>query len=230
MRTDIWNDLLNLFYPRLCVSCGELLTESEKHICLHCLCDLTYTSFFYQAGNPVLNRFVTRAPLVNATAFLRYKKDTKVQRLVYAFKYYGNRELAYQLGRQAGRALESHTACGSIDFLIPVPLHPKRMRKRGYNQSEYLCRGLSSILHIPLHSTALRRKVNTRTQTRLKSWSERRKNMREVFALNEAESLQGCHVLLVDDVVTSGSTLSSCIEALQLVPGIRISVLALAAV
>ncbi|MDR1557154.1 MAG: ComF family protein [Tannerellaceae bacterium] len=223
----IWDDLLNLFFPRLCVLCREPLTAGEEQICLQCLCDLPYTRFFYREENPVGSLFAGKAPVANATAFLHYEKGGKVQHLIHAFKYRGNRELACQLGRQAARALESHTAYQSVDFLIPVPLHPKRRKKRGYNQSEYLCRGIASVLHIPIHTTALQRRIKTGTQTR-KSLYERWLNMQDVFVLEEAETLRGCHILLVDDVVTSGSTLSSCVETLGAVPGIRISILALA--
>ena len=226
MRT-IWNDLLKLFFPRLCVLCKEPLMEREEQICLQCLCNLPYTNFFYQAENPVSKLFANKVPLENATALFHYEKGGKVQRLVYSFKYYRNKELAYQLGRQLARALEAHRARQSVDFLIPVPLHPKKRRKRGYNQSEHLCRGLASVLRIPIHPATLRRQTKTETQTG-KPVHGRWRNMQEVFTVKDTETLRGRHVLLVDDVVTSGSTLLSCVKALLLIPGVRISILTLA--
>jgi ComF family protein len=223
----IWDDLLNLFFPRLCVLCKEPLMANDEQLCLQCLCGLPRTNFFYEAENPVARLFAGKVALENATALFHYEKGGNVQRLVYAFKYYGNKELAYRLGRQAAQALKTHTAYRLVDFLIPVPLHPKRRRKRGYNQSEYLCRGLASVLHIPVRPASLQRRTKTATQTN-RSIFDRWRNMQEVFALNDAESLRGRHVLLVDDVVTSGSTLLSCAEALLAIPGVRVSVLALA--
>lgn len=225
--STIRNDLVNLFFPKLCVLCKEPLSGNDGQLCLQCLCSLPRTNFFYEAENPVARLFVGKVALESATALFHYEKGGQVQRLVYAFKYHGNRELAYRLGRQLGRALEAHTAYRSVDFLIPVPLHPKRRRKRGYNQSDYLCRGLASVLHIPVRPSTLQRRTKTATQTN-KSVFDRWRNMQEVFVLNDAESLRGCHVLLVDDVVTSGSTLLSCAEALLAIPDVRISVLALA--
>jgi ComF family protein len=226
MRT-VWNDLLHLFFPRLCLLCKSPLIEAEEQICLECFCDLPYVSFHPQAGNPVSMLFAGKIPFVSATAFLQYGKGGKVQRLAHAFKYHGNKKLACQLGRQAGIFLQSEITRPPVDYLIPVPLHPKRERKRGYNQSEWICRGLASVLPVPIHSTAIQRRVQTRTQTR-KTLHERWLNMQNVFVLNEAEALRGRHVLLVDDVCTSGSTLLACAETLLAVPGIRISILALA--
>jgi ComF family protein len=223
----IGSDLLNLFFPRLCPLCKEPLTEDEEQICLKCLCDLPYTSFHHQADNPVAMLFAGKIPFMDATAFLHYEKGSKVQRLVHTFKYYGNKKLAYQLGRQASITLQSQAAYSSIDFLIPVPLHPKKERERGYNQSEWICRGVASVLPVPIHLTAVQRRSQTQTQTN-RALYERWLNVQNVFVLNDTKNLEGRRVLLVDDVVTSGSTLLACAEALLAVPGIRISILALA--
>jgi ComF family protein len=222
---QIWNDFFHLFFPRLCVVCKEALVKDEEEICLRCLIDLPHTGFLERADNPVDGLFAGVC-IDRAAALLHYEKGGKVQRLVHSFKYHGNKQLAYQLGRQAALALQAQPDW-SFDWLIPVPLHPKRQRERGYNQSEWICRGLASILHTGIHTTALQRRIKTQTQTQ-KSLYERRQNMQEAFTAVDADALRGRHVLLVDDVVTSGATLSACAEALLTIPGIRIRILALA--
>jgi ComF family protein len=224
----IWDDFLSLFFPRLCVACKAPLVKGEEHICLKCLCDLPHADLFMSTDNPVAKLFAGMC-VDYATAFLHFEKKNKVQRLIHSLKYYGNKQLAYTLGRHAAMALQSHPVCQSLDFLIPVPLHPKRKRARGYNQSEWICRGLSSILHVEVHTTALQRQIKTNTQTK-KTIYERRTSMQDVFAPADVENLRGRRVLLVDDVVTSGSTLSACAEVLLSVPDVHVNILALAAV
>jgi ComF family protein len=188
---------------------------------------LPLTNFHIGEDNPVFRLFIGKADIVNATAWLRYEKGTNVQRLIHSFKYYGNKDVAYQLGRQMGLSLQPYLNQG-IDLLIPVPLHRKRQRKRGYNQSEWICRGLASVAPIPVYTNGLLRITASDTQTN-KSLYARWANVQQLFALSDRHGLEGKHILLVDDVITSGSTLCMCAETLLSVPGIKVSILALAA-
>jgi ComF family protein len=219
-------NFIHLFFPRLCVLCKTPLIQEERQICLGCLCDLPLTDFPAGEDNPVSCLFTGKVDIVSATAWLHYEKGAKVQRLIHSFKYYNNKSLAYQLGRQMGLSLQSYIS-QEIDLLIPVPLHRKRQRKRGYNQSEWICRGLASVVPIPVCTNSLQRRMASGTQTN-KSLYDRWMNVQQLFALNDEHGLEGKHILLVDDVVTSGSTLCMCAETLLTAPGVKVSVLALA--
>jgi ComF family protein len=208
--------------------CKEQLIGGEEQICLHCLCDLHRTPFLLQNENPVIELFAGIDWIEHATAFFFFEKGTKVQKLIHSFKYGGNKKLAGQLGRQAALALQS-TVYPCVDVLIPVPLHPKKERERGYNQSEWICRGLASVWNTPIRTDILQRRTYTESQTS-KSMDERRLNMQNTILLKDMETLQGCHVLLVDDVITSGSTLTACADELLRIPDIRVSIFGLSVV
>ncbi|MDR1981161.1 MAG: ComF family protein [Tannerellaceae bacterium] len=226
----IWNNLLHLFFPRLCLLCKEPLTQKEKQLCQGCLHNLPYTCFYETGNNLLFQRLMGKVLVEHATAFLYYVKRGTTQQLVFSLKYYGNKELAYLLGRLMALAFRDTPLCSTADVLIPVPLHRKRERKRGYNQAEKLCRGIASVWDLPVDTTSLYRLLKTDTQTK-RGLYDRWFNMQDVFAVKDAEALQDKHVILVDDVVTSGSTACSCAEALlTAVPGIRVSVFALTVV
>lgn len=227
----IWNDLLNLFFPNLCKVCKRPLIKGEEQICLDCLNSMARTNYHkYAVDNPVEQRFIGKCPIEKASAFLLYEKDTKVQKLVHSLKYYGHKELAYVIGRQMALELHAdHSPLCNVDILIPVPLHPRRKQERGYNQSEWIAMGIQSALGIPIDSDCVSRTVRTNTQTKKKRY-ERWINVYSIFKVDHPERLIGKHVLLIDDVVTTGSTLTACANALSEVSGIRISILALSTV
>jgi len=223
----IWNDLINLFFPNLCLLCKKLLIDGEEQICLHCLCNLPYVGPWLQDDNPIIHLLADRERLVYANAFLHYQKGGRVQRLIHRLKYYDNKELGYLLGRQAGRKLllSDSLLCQS-DYLIPVPLHRRKMRQRGYNQSEWIALGLQSVLNIPLHTSSLYRLKKTESQTDKMIYT-RWLNVKDVFTVFNKEELEGKSVLLVDDVITTGSTLGACVDALSEIPSIRINIFVL---
>lgn len=223
----ILNDLLNLFFPKLCILCQEPLIDKEEQICLNCLCDLPHTNFHTQNDNPVLQLLAGIIRIENATAFLYYDKGGKVQRLIHSFKYRGNKELAFLLGKQMALHLQASPVFKDVDILLPVPLHKKRKRKRGYNQSEWICYGIASVWGIPVNKEVLTKVTVTNTQTR-KNLYDRWLNVKEMFSLKDPDSIAGKHILLIDDVITSGSTLSACAKTLTNIPGIRLSILTLA--
>ena len=223
-----WNNLLNLFFPNLCKICKRPLVEGEEQICLKCLCDLPHTGYHQQANNPVEQLFIGKNRIEYATAYLRYEKGGKVQSLIHSLKYHDNKELGYLLGRQIARELQAdHSPICTVDLLIPVPLHPRKKRQRGYNQSEWIARGLNTLLKLPIDTTSLRRTKETETQTHKQTY-DRWLNMQNIFSVVDREVLAGKHILLIDDVITTGSTIGACAEALLTIPGVRVSVLAIA--
>lgn len=223
----IWNDLLHLFYPNLCALCQKPLVEGEEQICLGCLCDLPHTGYHRLPDNPVEQRLAGMVALEHGSAFLHYAKGGKTQRLIYALKYYDNPELGFLLGRQAARELLSdRSPLCQADLLIPVPLHPRKETTRGYNQSERIAAGMSSILRIPVCTDQVSRIIPTDSQTH-RSIYERWQNTCSIFKINRPETLINKQLLLIDDVITTGATIAACAEALRMVPGVRVNAFSL---
>lgn len=228
MKNSIWTDFLHLFYPRLCLLCEEPLVEGEEQICLNCLCDLPRVR--HQEGETWESLFVGKSDIKQAYAFYVFEKGGHVQQLIHVLKYYDNKELAYSLGSLAFRTLlyEKHPIC-DFDVLLPVPLHPKRLQERGYNQAEWIAKGIQSVLPAPINTSAVTRKVKTETQTHRNVY-DRWTNMQEVFELVESKELENRKVLLIDDVLTTGATFNACAAILGNIPGIQLSAFALAKV
>ena len=162
----ILNDLLNLFYPRLCLLCQRSLMEGEEHICLHCSNHLPYTHFTDMETNPVCLLLQGKTSFVAATALLHFTKGGSGQKLIHSLKYHGNKKLGYELGRMAATTYRETGLFDTVDLLLPVPLHPKRMRQRGYNQSEWIAYGIRSVTGIAVDTSPLSRIKKTESQTR----------------------------------------------------------------
>lgn len=220
-------DFFSLVFPRICAACGNSLWKHEDTICHSCEFHLPKTNFHFSDENPVTKMFWGRADLVSGAAFLYFNKGNKVQLLVHQLKYNGRKDIGVFLGALYGQTLKYAPSFNSADVIVPVPLHKKKYMKRGYNQSEQFGMGLSSVMSIPLNRHLLVRTKATETQTR-KSRFSRYQNVREIFLVNQPENWRGKHLLLVDDVITTGATLESCIEALRVVPDVKISVAGIA--
>lgn len=224
----ILNDFLHLFFPNICLLCRNPLIDGEEQLCLRCLCDLPHTQYHLQQNNPVEQLFAGKVNIASATAFFHYEKDGHVQKLIHSLKYYDDKELGYILGRIVALELkEIQSPLCSADLLIPIPLHPQKIKTRGYNQSEWIARGVSSILHIPIDTSHLARIKKTDTQTH-KSVYERWGNVQSVFSVTDPQTLTGRQILLIDDVITTGSTIEACALLLENIPQTQIHVLALA--
>lgn len=224
----IWNDLLALFFPNVCHLCGTPLVKGEEQICMHCLCRLHYGEDEDPEQAALI--FMGKSEIRESGSFFRYEKNGRVQELIHELKYYDNKELAYWLGRWAFVHLkEQKSSLCDADILLPVPLHKSRLRERGYNQSEWIAKGISSVLSVPIDTTSVVRRVKTQTQTR-RAVYERWGNMESVFELRDSSGLENKRVLLVDDVLTTGSTLNSCANVLSEIPGIYLSAFTLAKV
>lgn len=222
-------DLLNLFYPPVCILCGSALADGEKQLCTRCVCGLSYAGFQGTPDNPVAHLLIDREKLVSATAYYRFEQGGEVQRLIHAVKYHGNKELGYILGRYAALdLLAADVSFRKVQLLLPVPLHPRKHRKRGYNQSEWIARGMASVLDIPVCTAAIQRNVMTESQTG-KTVYGRWANVADVFSVSDPEPLKGKYVLLVDDVITTGATAGTCIDVLSSVEGTQVGFFALSA-
>lgn len=221
------DDLLSLFYLRICLACGNSLYPNEEVVCFSCLYHLPETGFHLEKDNPVSRLFWGKVPLENASACYYFAKGGKVQHLIHQLKYKGRKAIGEYLGAYFGRKLKASPAYSDIDIILPVPLHPKKLRKRGYNQSEIVAGGLAEGMQVEFNSKILIRKVASSTQTK-KSKYQRWENVKDIFGVTETSELEGKHVLLVDDVITTGSTLEACIHTLNDISDIRVSVAALA--
>lgn len=225
------NDFLELFYPRLCVGCGKKLYRDERFVCLECLSSLPLTQDHESADNFVEQHLYGRPFIESATALMLYEKESVPQKLLHEIKYHGAKELARSLGRMLGRDLRGGRFA-SVDMIVPVPLHPNRLKWRGYNQSEWFAMGLSEELGLPVRTDLVERVTETSTQTK-KNAEERWENVQGIFSLKKDAPLQdikGKHVLVVDDVITTGATLMACAAAIATIGDVRVSAASLAAV
>ncbi len=220
---NLLNDFTNLFYPPVCILCGNPLIENEQQICLNCLYNLPKTNYHINKDNPARALFAGFPQVHEVTAFLFFEKDGITQKLVHSFKYYDNKSLAEYVGRIASIELKASGFYASVETIIPIPLHAEKEKKRGYNQSGYIANGIASVYGCEIDNTSLNRVTETMSQTR-KSVYDRHINVENIFKLTDPGKLSGKHVLLIDDVITTGATTSACIETLSEVPGIEISI------
>jgi ComF family protein len=206
-------DFIGLFFPRICLVCGNNLLNREELVCLQCLHELPRTNFHMEERNPVAELFYGRVQLEAATAFFFFNKGSKYQKLIHSLKYKGMKEIGILMGTHFAIDLEKSPLFSAIDIICPVPLHPKKEKKRGYNQSECIARGMAGRMGKSLSTGNLMRRVYTDSQTR-KGRYERWENVEGIFDLSRPKEFEDKHILLVDDVVTTGSTLEACANAI----------------
>lgn len=219
-------DFINLVMPLLCPICGRVLVRQERVICTVCLWDLPRTRYASYTDNPVARLFWGRVYIENATALFQYEKGSRFQQLIHELKYRDRQDVGREMGRLLGNELKG-TPFASADLILPVPLHRKKRRKRGYNQCDPIAEGISDRLGIPWQPDCLIRQSATLTQTS-RSRADRWSNVEGIFAVNHNAKLTGKHVILVDDVVTTGATLDACASAILSGGDIRVSIVTLA--
>lgn len=224
---DLWDDFISLLFPRLCYGCGNHLMRNETLICTECYILIPRTNYHLKPDNPVSQLFWGRCLIEKAAAFSFYTKDSRIRKLIHQLKYMGIRELGSELGRIYGNSLKSSGFLEEIDLIIPVPLHPSKKRQRGFNQSDLISRGISETTGIPMNSDLLVRKTVTKTQTR-KSRYDRWTNVQDIFRVTDQDKLKDMHILLVDDVITTGSTIEACANEILKAENVKVSVVALA--
>ena len=221
------NDFIRLFFPRNCIVCGTPLVDGEEELCTACLFSLSEVHTANSNENLVERRLRGRVPVQHATALLVFQRKNSTQTILHQIKYSSNQKLAHIMGRQLGLHIARSGQFDDVDIIVPVPLHRRKERRRGYNQSLLLCRGLAQTFERPIADGILVRTRHTESQTH-KNRIERLENMKGVFAVTDPKALQGKHILLVDDVITTGATTEACYAALSSVDGLRVSIAALA--
>ena len=227
MIISFWRRLLDLIAPRLCVVCGHRLTVTEEIICSKCNFHLPRTGFHLNAyENEMARLFWAQIPIERATAFFYYEPHAETANLIYELKYKNHPEIGTTIGRMLAKEIQPSGFFDGIDEIIPIPLAKKRLRQRGYNQSEEIAQGISEITGLPMNKKAVRRTVFEGSQTNKGRW-ERHENVEHVFELVDAESITNKHLLLVDDVVTTGATCIACAKPLCLAGNVRFSILSL---
>lgn len=219
--------VINLFFPKVCYACSNYLSDNEDTICINCRHDLPVTEFHFNDDDTVKKVLRGRAKIEHATALFRYEKKGPVQQLIHGLKYKGYKHIGELLGDWLGGELNEVNAYQNIDMVIPVPMHIKKLKKRGYNQVEKFGQHIAKALNAEYVDDVLVKISDTKSQTtkgRLARWN----NNNEVFAIKNILKIEGKHVLLVDDIITTGATLEACSSALSQAKIIKISIATMA--
>ncbi len=220
---EIKDSFFHLIFPHVCNGCGSDIINEESMLCARCIAEMPETNFELHVNNPVEKIFWGRLPLVSATAHYYFTKESLMQHLMHQLKYKGNKELGKQLGRLMGNDLRQSNRFNNVDALIPLPLFPAKEKKRGYNQATVLCEGIAEIMNAEILKNVIVRIQHTETQTK-KGRMERWQNMEGKFELVNRAKIQNKHVLLIDDVVTTGSTLEACGQELLKAVNVKLSI------
>ena len=219
--------LLNLLYPNLCASCSEVLLKNENTICFNCLVDMPRSLYYQDPDNSVAKLFFGKVKLETAISAFIFVKKGRVQRLMHELKYKNNTEVGEILGVELGKEVSKVEGLQKVDLVIPVPLHLKKQKQRGYNQSDFIAKGVARALTCDMSIEFLKRKEDSESQTK-KSKYERWENVGEAFIVENGKEFSGKHILLVDDVVTTGATLEACCKKLEEIEGVVLSIATLA--
>ena len=220
-------NLLNLFFPKVCFGCSHLITDNEVYLCTKCRHDLPVTNYHFNNDKTVEKIFYGRVKIENATALLNFEKKSIVQHLLHNLKYKGHEDIGLFLGKWLGHELASVDAYKTINVVIPVPLHKKKLRKRGYNQVAKFGVEIAKALNAKYVDNVLVKTTNTKTQVfkkRIARWT----SDNEIFSIENHELIEGKHVLLVDDIITTGATVESCVNILNNAENVKISVASMA--
>lgn len=222
---DFGSGLVHLLFPNLCEGCGQPLLKGEEVICLNCETLIPFTNFHLIPDNETAIRLSGRIPFQHASSLTFFTNESLIQHLIHGLKYKSKKQNGIFLGKEIGKTIKASR--WEIDGIIPVPLHPKKEAKRGYNQSDLIAEGISEVLCIPVFKNHLKRTKNTTTQTD-KTRAERIENVSGAFSISKKDDLKNKHLLLVDDVLTTGATLESCAFTLLQIPQVKISIATIA--
>ncbi len=215
-------DLLSLIFPRLCLACAEDAPAYGQLICTDCSVTMPETDFHLQKENPITERFWGRVEIQAGAALYIFTKGNRVQHLLHNLKYHGKKEIGEMVGRRLGYKLKESPHFSEVDLIVPVPLHPKKELFRGYNQSAWFGQGLSEVMGVPMLADGLKRNIHAESLTK-KSRMQRLGSVEDMYVVPNSRRLQSRHILLVDDVLTTGSTLEACASQILEVPGAKVS-------
>lgn len=224
---SLGHSIFNLFYPNLCAGCDLELVGNEKLVCLNCLSTLPKTNFHLKKVNEIEQKFWGKSKIEHATAFYYFNAESRIHHIMHALKYGKQTEIGNLLGQKMGIDLLYAEWIKDIDYIIPIPLSKEKFRKRGYNQSEFIAQGISNVTNIPVHLNNLVRIKNTKTQTKLNSL-ERFENVKDAFEIIDKTIFENKHILLIDDVLTTGATIESCAKSISTIQSCKISIATLA--
>jgi len=220
-------DLFSLFYPNICLSCSQALLKNESIICFRCEGELPHAEHLNNTENKLAQRFWGRVPVVGAAALLQFQKGGNVQHLMHQMKYKGRREVGEYIANLFGQQLkEPDCIISNVDLVVPVPLHWKKLKIRGYNQCDSFAGAVAEILGVPWSATAIERVQQNVAQARRKRY-DRWGNVAGIFSIKNEQQLTGKHVLLVDDIVTTGATAEACMQSILMADNTKVSFLAM---
>lgn len=234
LENTLLADFFSLIFPNYCLCCDASLGKGEEQICTRCRYGLPKTDYHEKRENPLLQKFWGKLPVTYALAYLKFSKGGKVQKILHDLKYNANQTIGEMMGKwygqllvEAGLAKPDETEEQVFDLILPIPLHKSRLRKRGFNQSDCFARGLSATTNIPWYADAVTRNKATKTQTK-KGRMERWENVEHIFEIVKPELIKDKHVLLVDDVITTGSTLEACAGSILKAGAAQVSIATIA--
>lgn len=210
----ILTDFISLFYPRTCIGCNRTLISKEEYLCLSCKLNLPTTGFHTDGTNPIKQRLPSIENLHTVFAYLKFGREGIAQKLLHQVKYNGQEKLAISIGEWFGYHIKEKTETLNVDAIVPIPLHKAKLKRRGYNQSELIATGLGEALGLSVEDKLLKRKKDTATQTK-KSKADRWINVDNIFELNDHAEINQKHILLIDDVITTGATIESAAAILN---------------
>lgn len=213
---------MHFFFPHNCIGCGSDVIENESLLCLNCLNDLPHTNFALHANNPVEKKFWGRLALTSGMSQFYFSQDSIIQNMIHELKYRGNKKAGHYFGNMIGKSLLNSNRF-HVDVIVPLPLFERKEKARGYNQSEMICNGIAEIINKPLIKNNVIRQVFTETQTK-KHRLERWKNVENIFFVARPSELEGKHILLVDDIITTGSTIEACGSEILKVKDAKLSI------
>jgi ComF family protein len=216
-----------LYFPKNCPACGRPLRLFGVNICGRCSQNLPQTHFFEAPGNPIEKIFYGRLPINAGAAAWYFHKNSALQALLFQLKYKSNKDVGLFIGKQMGALLAASERFSSIDALVPVPLHPQALSKRGFNQAALICKGIGQVWYKPVLTGAIARTKHTSTQTK-QTRAERWDNMENAFTIKDPTSINGKHILIIDDVITTGATIEACGKTLLTIKDVKVSVAAAA--
>lgn len=224
---NTFHNIAHLFFPHLCLGCGSDTLSNQESICIECLYKLPETNFEKIEDNAVNKTLAGRIPFIQAASIYYFTKQSILQSLIFQLKYKQQANIGIALGKLMGQKLANSKLYENVDVLIPLPLHPKKLHKRGYNQAQLLCEGIQSVWDKPIINNAIFRRYNTKTQTK-KSRIDRWKNMEDVFLIKNEGLIANKHILLIDDVITTGASIEAFYQAIKNIANIKISICTLA--
>lgn len=225
MITKINNTIKQLLFPNVCMLCAKDYASSSRNpFCMPCTVNMPYTNHFKTKPNTATPKFRARIPCVDVACMLNFYSYSDVKLMLHRLKYEGRKDIGFQLGLMAGQRAKKSGFFNDIDLIVPVPLHSSKLLKRGYNQSLFIANGISERMGIPVRENVIIKHTNTKSQTKMNR-VERVKNVRSSFELKDKEGIQGRHILIVDDVLTTGATLEACGNHLLEARGVKLSIL-----